>query len=179
MKILIKRTYLREDCTVGFLQVILSGEYKSEYLDASVLKPHPKGGAWTTLCDTLEPHAIAWEDKPFIDQHRGKRISGKTAIPEGTYRIDIRDSKTYKRQMPYLIDVPEFKSIVLRTGKTAEQSRGDILVGRITRSEPFHLEDSRPIFNLLYSLIAEAINYGEPVTMEVRSPKGWFSCLVV
>lgn len=173
MKLLIKRTYLREDCTLGCLQVILSGEYESEYIDASVLKPHPQGGAWMTLCDTLEPHAIPWENKPLIGQHKGERIPGKTAIPEGTYRIELRNSKTYKRRMPHLHGVPEFKSIVLRTGKTAEQSRGDILVGRAPRTEPFHLEDSRPIFNLLYNLIAEALDYGEKVTVVVRSPKEW------
>lgn len=173
MKLLIKRTYLREDCTLGCLQAILSGEYESEYIDASVLKPHPLGGAWMTLCDTLEPHAIPWEDKPLIGQSRGERISGKIAIPEGKYGIELRDCKTYKRQMPHLLGVPEFKSIVLRTGKTAEQSRGDILVGRATRTEPFQLEDSRLTFNLLYNLIAEAIEYGEQVTLEVRSHKEW------
>lgn len=173
MKILIKRTYLRENCTLGCLQVILSGEYESEYIDASVLKPHPQGGAWMTLCDTLEPHAIAWEDKPLIGQHRGECIPGKTAIAEGTYRIELRDSKTYKRQMPSLIGVPKFRNIVLRTGKTAEQSRGDILVGRATRTEPYHLEDSRSTFCLLYNLIAEALDYGEAVTLAVRSPKEW------
>lgn len=173
MKILIKRTYLREDYTLGCLQVILSGEYESQYIDASVLKPHPLGGAWLALCNTLEPRAIAWEDKPLIGQHRGERIPGKTAIPEGTYRIELRESKTYKRRMPQLLGVPEFKSIVLRTGKTPEQSRGDILVGRATRTEPFNLNCSLPTFNLLYHLIAEALDYGEAVTVEVRSPKEW------
>ena len=173
MKILIKRTYLREDCTVGCLQVMLSGEYESELLDATAMKPHPLGGAWLTLCDTLEPHAIAWEDKPLIGQHRGKRIVGKTAIPEGTYRIRLRASKTYKRRLPHLLAVPEFKSIVLRTGKTVEQTRGDILIGRVSRTEPFHLENSRPTFSLLYNLIAEALDQGEAVTLVVRSPKGW------
>lgn len=173
MKLLMKRIYLREDCTAGCLQVILSGGYESDYIDASVLKPHPQGGAWTTLCDTLEPPAIAWEDKPLIGQYRGERIPGKTAIPEGTYRIELRDSKTYKRRMPRLLGVPEFRSVVLRTGKTVEQSRGDILVGKSLCTEPFHLSDSLPTFNLLYNLIAESINHGEAVTLEVRSPKGW------
>ena len=179
MRILIKRTYMREDSTVGFMQVILSGEYESEYLDASVLKPHPMGGVWMTLCDTLEPHAIPWEDKPLIGQHRGVRIPGKTAIPEGTYRIELRDSKTYKRRMPQILDVPEFKSIVLRTGKSAEQSRGDILVGKASLHpspegwEMWILKDSRPYFNLVYNLIEEAIDYGEAVTLEVSSHKKW------
>lgn len=179
MRILIKRTYLREDCTVGCLQVILSGAYESKYMDANVLKPHPLGGVWTAFCDTLEPHAIPWEDKPLIGQHRGERIAGKTAIPEGTYRIVLRESKTYKRMMPLLLGVPEFKNIVLRTGKTAEQSRGDILVGKASPQpssvgrESWKLNDARTNFNLLYHLIAEAIDHGEDVSMEVLSAKEW------
>lgn len=173
MKLLIKRTYLREDCTLGCLQVILSGEYESEYINASVLKRHPQGGAWLALCDTLEPHAIPWEDKLLIGQHRGRRIPGKTAIPEGTYHIELRYSKTYKRQMPHLLGVPTFKSVVLRTGKTSVQSRGDILVGDASHTEPFQLDNSRSTFTLLFNLIVEALDYGETVTLEVRSPKEW------
>lgn len=179
MKILIKRIYLREDCTLGCMQVILSGKYESKYIGASVLKPHPLGGVWTALCDTLEPHAIPWEDKPFIGQHGGVRIPGKTAIPEGVYRIELRNNKTYKRWMPHLVDVPKFKNVVLRQGNTVGQTRGDILVGRTKPQlspqgkELWLLNDSRAVFTLLFSLIEEAIGQGEEVTLQVRSPKEW------
>lgn len=91
----------------------------------------------------------------------------------------LRESKTYKRMMPLLLGVPEFKNIVLRTGKTAEQSRGDILVGKAShqpssvRGESWKLNDARTTFNLLYQLIAEAIDHGEDVSMEVLSAKEW------
>ena len=91
MKILLRRIYLRENFTVGCLQVILSGKYESEYIALSTLKPHLNGGLWTTLADTIEPRAIAWEDKPLIGQKREERIAGLTAIAEGTYRVKLRD----------------------------------------------------------------------------------------
>lgn len=190
MKLVIKRIFLRDYCTMGCLQVIFSGDYDSEYIDASALKPHPKAGKWMTLCDTLEPRAIAWVSKPLIGQYRGVHIPGKTAIPEGTYQIALLNNKTYKRKMPTLLRVPEFKRIVMRTGKTTEQSRGDILVGKAISVVPkdstqgmhtevpdtpadYVLDNSRQSFNLLYKLIEEAIDYGEDVTVEVRSTKGW------
>lgn len=174
MKILIKRLYHEDACTVGCLQVVLSGKYESEFASASTLKPHSQGGLWMTLCDTLEPHAIAWEDIPLIGQRRGQRIPGRTAIPEGEYCVTLLDSRTYKRTMPLLVGVPEFKSVVLRTGKTAEQSRGDILVGRAEYDgSNYRLEDSRTAFNRLFALIDEAIDYGEEVKVEVRSPRRW------
>lgn len=179
MKILLKRIYLRENCTVGCLQVVLSGRYESEFISQSTLKPHPRGGVWTTISDTIEPHAIAWEDIPLIGQKRGKRIAGETAIAEGTYRIVLRESKTYKRLMPTVVGVPEFKNVVLKTGKTVKQTRGDILVGSLPHVECGHasdnpwLEDSRQTFNLLFSLIDEAIDYGENVWLTVSSTKRW------
>lgn len=161
MKIRIRRIYMKADTTVGCLQ-IENHEHK-----------------WEFVCDTIEPHAIPWEEKPLIGQKAGKRIAGQTAIPEGKYRVKLCSSKTHKRFMPTLVRVPEFKTIVLRTGKTPEQSRGDILVGRLRAvegghaSDAPHLEDSLKTFNRLFSLIVNAIKDGETVWLEVRSAKGW------
>ena len=179
MEILIRRIYQKEECTVGCLQIVLSGAYESEFLSPSQLKAYPKGGRIGLLCDTLEPRAIAWEDKPLIGQKAGERIFGKTAIPEGRYLVRVCYSKTYKRKMPMLQDVPSFGCIVMRTGKFANQTRGDVLLGHLGRvkgghpSDHPHLEDSRCTFNRLYDLIEEAIDHGEEVHVTVRSPKGW------
>lgn len=157
MEILIKRIYMKEDCTVGCLQILHRGY----------------------LCDTLEPHAIAWENKPLIGQKAGKLVKGKTAIPEGRYRVEIRYSKTYKRMLPFFIDVPQFKSVVLRAGKRAKLSRGDIIIGHLIPPGIGHpadnplLADSRRILTALIEQIAEATNRGEEIWLTIRSPKGW------
>ena len=156
MEITVKRIYFRDTYTIGAIQV--NGKY---------------------LMDTLEPHAIPWKDNPFIGQKAGERIAGQTAVPEGCYRVELRFSKTYKRTMPVLAGVPEFKSIVIRAGKRAGQTRGDILVGRLGAvvdghpSDNPHLEDSRKTFNLLFSMMEDAMEKGETVWVEVRSHKEW------
>ena len=161
MKIRIRRIYMNADATVGCLQI------------------EKHGHKWEYMCDTVEPHAIPWKDNPFIGQKAGERIAGQTAVPEGCYRVELRFSKTYKRPMPVLAGVPEFKSIVIRAGKGAGQTRGDILIGRLEAvvgghpSDNPHLEDSRKTFNRLFSMMEDAMEKGETVWVEVRSHKEW------
>lgn len=130
------------------------------------------------MMDTLEPHAIDWT--------REKKTAGKTAIPPGRYRIQIAPSKTFKRRMPYLLDVPNFTGIMIHTGNTAQNTRGCILVGKavqITDSDDgkdakptassnaklsqYHLTQSRIHFNRLFRLIEDAIDRGEAVWIRV------------
>ena len=126
--------------------------------------------------DTLEPRAINWQTE--------KKVAGKTAIPEGRYRVQIAYSKTYKRRMPYLLDVPNFVGIMIHTGNTAQNTRGCILVGRAQmdndnddddddKVRQYRLTDSRIHFNRLYAQIEEALENGEEVWVTVRSYKGW------
>lgn len=161
MKIWIDRVYFREDCTLGFLKLVFSGKYESEYLAAAGLNRElAASGRAVYLCDTLEPRAIPWQDDLSIGQHAEQRIPGRTAIPEGHYEIQMLQSRTYRRKLPFLLQVPEFKRVCMRTGKTADQSRGDILIGR------------RP-FQQLFLFISEAISHGEPISIEISSANRW------
>lgn len=175
MKILIDRVYFHDNATVGFLKLLFSGQYESDYLPSGECVP----GKALYLCDTLEPRAIAWQDDSSIGQLAEARIPGLTAIPEGEYAIRPAQSKTHRRKMPFLEQVPEFKKVCLRTGKTADQSRGDILVGRLVPPKGEHcadhpeFTDSRRLFGLLYATISEAIEYGEPVSLQIASSRDW------
>ena len=113
--------------------------------------------------DTLEPRAIDWQKE--------QKVAGKTAIPEGRYRLCIDYSKTFKRKMPYLLSVPNFVGVMIHTGNTAKNTRGCILVGKNTATGT--LTESRIHFNRLYAQIEEAIDSGEEVWVTVRSPRQW------
>ena len=122
------------------------------------------------LCDTLEPHAIDWKKE--------KKIKGVTAIPEGRYRVEIRHSPTFHRQMPYLKDVPEFTGIMIHTGNratnpdgTPADSRGCILVGQ--NLEVGIVLNSRQCFKRLFTLMEAARSRGEEIWVTVRSYNGW------
>jgi hypothetical protein len=49
----------------------------------------------------MEPHAIDWSTE--------EKVKGKTAIPCGEYVVEYKRSSKFKKQMPYLVDVPNFE----------------------------------------------------------------------
>ena len=76
---------------------------------------------FTQQCDTLEPK---WRDLK-----KEKKVRGKTAIPEGEYKIVMSPSAKFHRNMPYLKDVPQFEGIMIHPGNTVKDTMGCILVG--------------------------------------------------
>jgi hypothetical protein len=71
----------------------------------------------TFLCFTLE------------DIERPTKIKHKTAIPRGRYRVVLSWSNRFKRLLPEVLDVPNFKGIRIHTGNTSADTSGCILVG--------------------------------------------------
>lgn len=75
------------------------------------------------------------------------KTPGKTAIPEGRYRVTIERSPKYSARagrdvfLPRLHDVPGFVGILIHSGNDADDSEGCILVGRILK--PNRVEESR------------------------------------
>ena len=108
-------------------------------------------------CDTLEPHAIDWEKE--------KKVDGKTAIPEGTYRIVMGWSSRYRRLMPFLENVPHFSAVMVHTGNTNSDTRGCILVGVYSRRN--FIAHSRDTFEPLRDAIAHAYAKHEDIFIEI------------
>jgi hypothetical protein len=62
------------------------------------------------------------------DQIRFEKVYGKTAIPDGRYKVILTRSNRFKRIMPLLVDVPNFSGVRLHGGNTAENSHGCPLI---------------------------------------------------
>ena len=90
------------------------------------------------FCDTLEPHCIDWSKE-------GK-VEGKTAIPEGRYKVKVGWSPKWGRRVPWLMRVPHFNGIQIHTGNLPKHTRGCILVGSAEKNV---LVDSRIVFGKL------------------------------
>lgn len=99
------------------------------------------------------------------DAVREEKIPGKTCIPAGRYKIIITHSNRFKRLLPLLLDVPQFAGIRIHPGNTAFDTEGCILPGR-ARTES-GVAESRLAFNELHFMIAEALQGGEEVWIEI------------
>lgn len=76
------------------------------------------------ICDTLEP---TWRD--IGRGHPGRKIPGRTAIPEGRYPVAVTFSPKFGRWLPLLLHVPLFTGIRIHAGNTVEDTEGCILPG--------------------------------------------------
>jgi len=93
-------------------------------------------GVW--FCYTLE-------DTDRKLEEGGVKIPGQTAIPRGRYKVIINYSNRFKRDMPLILDVPQFEGVRIHAGNTPESTEGCPLLG---------MEYDAPTHNILKSKIA-------------------------
>lgn len=107
MNIRIKRIAKKNDYTIG--KMYIDGEY---------------------YCDTLEDkdRGLKQTDSDISN----KKVYGKTAIPTGTYNVELTYSPKFKRILPLIDNVRGFSGIRIHNGNTAADTEGCILVGRNT-----------------------------------------------
>lgn len=111
------------------------------------------------LCDTLEDRV----------RPEGEKVYGKTAIPEGTYEVKLTHSPRFKKILPEILNVPNFSGIRIHTGNSSKDTEGCILVGTWDGEKEDWVGNSRIVFDELMTLLEEATNNKEKVTITVKS----------
>jgi hypothetical protein len=111
------------------------------------------------LCDTLEDRV----------RPEGEKVYGKTAIPEGTYEVKLTHSPRFKKILPEILNVPNFSGIRIHTGNSSKDTEGCILVGTWDGEKEDWVGNSRIAFDKLMSLLEEATNNKEKITITVKS----------
>lgn len=111
------------------------------------------------IADTLEDRV----------RPEGEKIYGKTAIPEGTYEMVLSYSPRFKKILPEILNVPNFTGIRIHCGNSSADSSGCILVGTWDGKKEDWVSDSKIAFNKLMSLLEEATNNKEKITITVKS----------
>lgn len=81
------------------------------------------------------------------DLVRPIKVPGQTAIPAGRYLIRITPSARFKRRLPELIDVPNYRGVRIHPGNTTADTEGCILPG--LERTPSGLGKSRLAFDPL------------------------------
>ena len=101
---------------------------------------------WDTLEDAIRP----------------VKIPNETAIPAGTYKVEVTYSPRFKRNLPLLIDVPNYTGIRIHNGSNKDHTSGCILVGFNTSKGI--LSDSRKISDQLTEKLK---SLSEPIEIEI------------
>lgn len=110
------------------------------------------------LCDTLEDRV----------RPEGEKVYGQTAIPEGTYEVKLTYSPRFKKILPEILNVPNFSGIRIHTGNSSKDTEGCILVGTWDGKKEDWISDSKIAFNKLMSLLQEATDKKEPITITIK-----------
>jgi hypothetical protein len=95
----------------------------------------------------------------------GVKIPGSTAIPAGTYPVQITWSPKFRVDMPLLIGVPDFHGVRIHPGNTADHTDGCILVGMEVRNDT--VVRSREAYNIVFREIREALIVHEDVFIDI------------
>ena len=103
------------------------------------------------------------------DKVRSTKIPKITAIPYGTYPVDLTWSPKFQKLMPIIQNVPGFEGIRIHKGNTPDDTEGCLLVGSKMR-EGIILE-SKKAFDKLINTIREAKDKEEPIVIKITDER--------
>jgi hypothetical protein len=95
----------------------------------------------TLHCHTLEDRV----------RSGGVKVYGETAIPAGRYEVIITYSNHFKKELPLLLNVPNYEGVRIHAGNTAADTLGCILVGKSKGED--RIWDCKPVFDSLMEKI--------------------------
>lgn len=154
MEITVKRIAKKATYTIGKLYV--DGKYVS---------------------DTIEDKDRGLTDDMPLELIKTKKVYGETAIPTGTYKLDMNTvspkfkdrswAKPYGGKVPRLLNVKGFEGVLLHVGNTASNSSGCLLCGKNTVVGM--VTDSTNTFKkLMDNYLIPAKKRGENITITIE-----------
>ena len=118
------------------------------------------------FCWTLEDTVREIKDSPPVEW----KIYGKTAIPEGTYKITLNWSGRFRRMMTEIQNVPGFAGIRIHNGPTEKSTDGCVLVHYQRAKDERLLDYGRQAMLDIEKLVLEALTSKQTVSIEIRNP---------
>lgn len=153
MKLLLRRTFKGPRYTIG--KLFINGVYE---------------------CDTLEDQDRGLTSQMTLEEIKAKKVYGVTAIPTGTYSIDMSTvspkfkdrawAKPYKGILPRLENVKGYEGVLIHVGNDQEATSGCILVGenRIKGK----VINSTACFYALMTVLLKAQSIGESIELTIE-----------
>lgn len=127
-------------------------------------------------CDVLEDTDRGLSDKMELSEIRKVKQYGKTAIPIGTYSIDMNTispkfkdrswAKVCEGKLPRLINVKGFDGVLIHVGNKPEDTLGCLLTGH--NKIKGQVVNSTSAFTKLYEKMKEAHAKGESINLTIE-----------
>lgn len=128
-------------------------------------------------CDTLEDCDRGLTQDMPLEEIKEKKVYGKTAIPTGTYEIDMNTvspkfkdrswAKPFGGKLPRLVNVPGFDGILVHPLNKASESLGCIGVGK-NSIKGLITDSSRTFMSLMTKCLLPAKVKGEKITITIE-----------
>lgn len=153
MELFLERKYKKSNYTIGNLYI--NGKF---------------------FCNTIEDKDRGLNSSMEEEKIRSKKVYGETAIPTGTYNIDMNTvsskfkdrswAKPYGGKLPRLINVMGFTGVLIHVGNTAKDSLGCILVGE--NKVKGQVINSTITFNKLMKILLESCVKKESIKLTIK-----------
>lgn len=129
MKLTVQRFSFQEKCTIG--KLLIDGR------DVKIF--------------TLEGK---YREEPGVKVSEWK-VPRETAIPKGTYKVIVDFSQHFQRELPLLLNVPDYVGVRIHTGNIDSDTEGCVLIGKTWLGGDY-IGQSREAFNEIFPLLKSA-----------------------
>lgn len=154
MELKVKRKAFEKDYTIGKL-----------YIDG------------VAFCDTLEDCDRGLTQDMPLEEIQAKKVYGKTAIPKGTYEIDMNTvspkfkdrswAKPYGGKIPRLVNVPGYEGVLVHVANQASELAGCLAVGN-NSIKGMVTDSTRTFHTLMSKYLLPARVKGERITITIE-----------
>jgi len=138
----LKQESLSHEWDLIMLKLLLVREIKTAKQTHGRLFKVDENGKREFLCYTLE------------DAERPVKIKGETAIPTGTYTVIVTMSPRFKKELPLILNVPNFSGVRFHGGNTEQDTEGCPLLGMVRHMDA--ISNCAPAVALVTKMIKEA-----------------------
>ena len=115
-------------------------------------------------CKTLEDTNRDLNKNGQFDNNE-KKVYGETCIPYGKYKVILSYSPKFKRELPEILEVPDFQGIRIHRGNKISDTLGCILCGEKVKNG--YLSNSTPYEIKLVELFKQAKSRNEESFLEI------------
>jgi hypothetical protein len=116
-------------------------------------------------CFVLEDQDRGLNNKMPLQEIKTAKVFGKTAIPSGRYQVTIDYSGHFAKDMPLLLNVPDYEGVRIHSGNTPQDTEGCLLLGMEHGTNI--VTSSREAFAQFYPILKKAVEAKEPVFLTI------------